>query len=277
MTDYIGGQALMEGVMMASSKKVAMSVRKEDGTIKTKVEKRSGISEKFRKTVFLRGLISLFEMLYIGTKALTWSSNESLEEDEQIGGWGMFFMLLFSFAIAIGLFIALPLWLSKFVAEERIWFNVVDGLWRVALFVGYLWFISRFKDVKRVFEYHGAEHKAVNCYEAGKSLTVKNVKKFSRIHPRCGTSFIFIVLIISIVLFSLIWSESWVLKFLYRLLLIPVIAAISYEILRFNAKYPNRISSFLTKPGLWLQKITTQEPDDSQLEVSIAALKAAKS
>ena len=276
MTDYIGGQALMEGVMMASKNKVAMSVRKENGKIKTKVEKRSGISEKFRKTIFLRGLISLFEMLYIGTKALTWSSNESLEEDEQIGGWGMFFMLLFSFAIAIGLFIALPLWLSKFVAEERIWFNVVDGLWRVVLFVGYLWFISRFKDVKRVFEYHGAEHKAVNCYEAGKSLTVKNVKKFSRIHPRCGTSFIFIVLIISIVLFSLIWSESWVLKFLYRILLIPVIASVSYEILRFNAKYPNKIMSFLTKPGLWLQQITTQEPDDRQLEVSIAALKAAK-
>ncbi|MBT3865479.1 DUF1385 domain-containing protein [Candidatus Woesearchaeota archaeon] len=276
MTDYIGGQALMEGVMMASKNKVAMSVRKENGKIKTKVEKRSGISEKFRKTVFLRGLISLFEMLYIGTKALTWSSNESLEEDEQIGGWGMFFMLLFSFAIAIGLFIALPLWLSKFVAEERIWFNVVDGLWRVVLFVGYLWFISRFKDVKRVFEYHGAEHKAVNCYEAGKILTIKNVKKFSRIHPRCGTSFIFIVLIISIVLFSLIWSESWVLKFLYRILLIPVIAAVSYEILRFNAKYPNKIMSFLTTPGLWLQKITTQEPDDRQLEVSIAALKAAK-
>ena len=276
MTDYIGGQALMEGVMMASKNKVAMSVRKENGKIKTKVEKRSGISEKFRKTVFLRGLISLFEMLYIGTKALTWSSNESLEEDEQIGGWGMFFMLLFSFAIAIGLFIALPLWLSKFVAEERIWFNVVDGLWRVVLFVGYLWFISRFKDVKRVFEYHGAEHKAVNCYEAGKALTVKNVKKFSRIHPRCGTSFIFIVLIISIVLFSLIWSESWVLKFLYRILLIPVIASVSYEILRFNAKYPNKVMNFLTKPGLWLQKITTQEPDDRQLEVSIAALKAAK-
>jgi uncharacterized protein YqhQ len=276
MTDYIGGQALMEGVMMASKNKVAMSVRKENGKIKTKVEKRSGISEKFRKTIFLRGLISLFEMLYIGTKALTWSSNESLEEDEQIGGWGMFFMLLFSFAIAIGLFIALPLWLSKFVAEERIWFNVVDGLWRVVLFVGYLWFISRFKDVKRVFEYHGAEHKAVNCYEAGKALTVKNVKKFSRIHPRCGTSFIFIVLIISIVLFSLIWSESWVLKFLYRILLIPVIASVSYEILRFNAKYPNKVMNFLTKPGLWLQKITTQEPDDRQLEVSIAALKAAK-
>lgn len=276
MTDYIGGQALMEGVMMASKNKVAMSVRKENGKIKTKVEKRSNISEKFRKTIFLRGLVSLFEMLYIGTKALTWSSNESLEEDEKIGGWGMFFMLLFSFGLAIGLFIALPLWLSKFAAEERVLFNVVDGFWRIVLFVGYLWFISRFKDVRRVFEYHGAEHKAVNCYEAGKALTVKNVRKFSRIHTRCGTSFIFIVLIISILLFSLVWSESWVLKFLYRLILIPVIASVSYEILRFNSRFPNKITSFLTTPGLWLQKITTQEPDDKQLEVSIAALKAAK-
>ncbi len=276
MKDYIGGQALMEGVMMASKNKVAMSVRKANGKIKTKVEKRSNISEKFRKTVFLRGLVSLFEMLYIGTKALTWSSNESLEEEEQIGGWGMFFMLLFSFGLAVGLFIALPLWLSKFVAEERVWFNVVDGFWRIVLFVGYLWIISRFKDVKRVFEYHGAEHKTVNCYESGKPLTVNNVRKFSRIHPRCGTSFIFIVLIISIILFSLVWSESWILKFLYRIVLIPVIASVSYEILRFNSRHPNNITGFLTKPGLWLQKITTQEPDDKQLEVAIAALKAAK-
>jgi len=265
----------MEGVMMASRKKVAIAVRKADGSIKVKVEKRSGIAERFRKTVFLRGLVSLFEMLIIGTKALTWSSNENLEEDEEIGGWGMFFMLLFSFAIGIGLFIMLPLWLSNFVKDDRILFNVVDGFWRVVLFVGYLWIISRFKDVKRVFQYHGAEHKAVNCYEAGKTLTAKNAQKFSRIHPRCGTSFIFIVLIISIILFSLVWSESWLMKFLYRIVLIPVIAMISYEILRFNARKPNTILNFLTTPGLWLQKITTQEPDLKMLEVSVKALKAA--
>ncbi len=276
MKDYIGGQAVVEGVMMASRKKVAVSVRKNDGKIKTKTEKRNNISEKFKKTIFLRGLVSLFEMLYIGTKALMWSSNENLEEDEQIGGWGMFFTLILSFAVAIGLFIALPLWFSKLLSEDRIIFNVLDGIFRVALFVAYLWFISRFKDIHRVFQYHGAEHKAVNCYEAGKSLNVKNVEKFSRIHPRCGTSFIFIVLIISIILFSLVWSESWFLKFLYRILLIPVIAAISYEILRYNARKPNKILCFLTKPGLWLQKITTQEPDKKQLEVAIAALKAAK-
>jgi uncharacterized protein YqhQ len=274
MKDYIGGQAVIEGVMMASRKKVAVAVRKPNGKIKVNVEKRNPIAEKFRKTVFLRGLVSLFEMLIIGTKALSWSSNENLDDEEQIGGWGMFFMLLFSFGLAIGLFILLPLWLSKFASDDRILFNVVDGFWRVAIFIGYLWFISRLKDVKRVFQYHGAEHKAVNCYEAGKALTVKNVKKFSTIHPRCGTSFIFIVLIISIILFSLVWSESWWLKFLYRIVLIPVIAMVSYEILRFNAKEKSKILKFLTIPGLWLQKITTNEPDNKQIEVSIRSLKA---
>jgi uncharacterized protein YqhQ len=278
MVNYIGGQAVMEGVMMASRKKVAVAVRKEDNKIKLKIEKRSKISEKFKKGIFLRGLITLFEMLYLGTKALIWSSNESLEEDEQIGGWGVFFMLLISFSMAIGLFILLPLWLSKIVGEDsRILFNLVDGIWRIIIFVGYIWFISRFKDVKRIFQYHGAEHKSVSCYEAKKSLTVKNVKKFSTVHPRCGTSFVFIVLIISILLFSIVWSESWWLKFLYRIILIPVIAMISYEILRFSDKFKkNKIISFLVRPGLWIQKLTTQEPDDKQIEVAIKALNAVK-
>jgi uncharacterized protein YqhQ len=275
MKEYVGGQALIEGVMMASRKKIALAVRKENGKIKTKIEKRGKISEKFKNIIFLRGLISLFEMLIIGTKALTWSSNESLEEDEEIGGWGIFFMLLFSFGLAIGLFIVLPLWLSKFASEDRIIFNVVDGLWRVGIFIGYLWFISRFEDVKRVFQYHGAEHKAVSCYESGKALNVKNAKKFSTIHPRCGTSFIFIVLVISIIMFSLVWSESWWIKLIHRLVLIPVIAMIGYEILRFNARKPSKVLGFLVTPGLWLQKITTQEPDDKQLEVAIKALKSA--
>lgn len=274
MKEYIGGQAVVEGVMMASRKKLAVAVRKENGKIVIKKEKRSNIAEKFRKTIFLRGLISLFEMLVIGTKALTWSSNQQLEKDEEIGGWGIFFMLLISLGVGVGLFILLPLWLSKFVSDDRIWFNVADGFWRITLFIGYLWVISRFEDIKRVFQYHGAEHKAVNCYEAGKELTVKNVKKFSKIHPRCGTSFIFIVLIISIILFSLVWSESWYLKFLYRILLIPIIAMISYEILRLNSRKPNRILRFLTTPGLWLQKITTNEPDNEQIKVGIKALKA---
>ncbi|MDP3917083.1 MAG: DUF1385 domain-containing protein [Nanoarchaeota archaeon] len=274
MKEYIGGQAVVEGVMMASRKKLAVAVRKQNGSIVIRKEKRSNIAEKFRKTIFLRGLISLFEMLIIGTKALTWSSNQQLEKDEEIGGWGVFFMILFSFVIGIGLFILLPLWLSKFFSDDRILFNIADGFWRVALFIGYLWLISRFDDIKRVFQYHGAEHKAVNCYEAGKPLTVKNVKKFSTIHPRCGTSFIFIVLIISIILFSIVWSESWFLKFLYRILLIPVIAMVSYEILRLNSRNTNNVLGILTTPGLWLQKITTNEPDDKQIEVSIKALKA---
>ncbi|MBT3262430.1 DUF1385 domain-containing protein [Candidatus Woesearchaeota archaeon] len=275
MKEYIGGQAVMEGVMMASRKKIAIAVRKEDGKIKTKIEKRSNISEKFKDMIFLRGIISLFEMLIIGTKALTWSSNESLGEEEEIGSWGIFFMLMFSFSISIGLFIVLPLWLSKFASEDRIIFNIVDGIWRVIFFVGYLWFISRFEDVKRIFQYHGAEHKVVSCYESGKALTVKNAKKFSTIHPRCGTSFIFIVLVISIIMFSLVWSESWLIKLLHRLVLIPVIAMISYELLRLNARNPSKILGILVTPGLWLQRITTNEPEDKQLEVAIKALKSA--
>ena len=275
MKQYVGGQAVIEGVMMASRKKIAISVRKNDGKIKTKVEKRSSIAEKFKDVVFLRGIISLFEMLFIGTKALTWSSNENLDEEEQIGGWGIFFMLLFSFGIAIGLFIALPLWLSKFASEDRIIFNIVDGILRIGIFIGYLWFISRFEDVKRVFQYHGAEHKTVNCYESGKKLTIKNVQKFSTIHSRCGTSFIFIVLVVSILLFSLVWSESWLVKFLHRIILIPVIGMIGYEILRLNARKPNKILGILVTPGLWLQKITTKEPNDEQVEVAVNALKSA--
>ena len=260
MKQYVGGQAVIEGVMMASRKKIAISVRKNDGKIKTKVEKRSSIAEKFKDVVFLRGIISLFEMLFIGTKALTWSSNENLDEEEQIGGWGIFFMLLFSFGIAIGLFIALPLWLSKFASEDRIIFNIVDGILRIGIFIGYLWFISRFEDVKRVFQYHGAEHKTVNCYESGKKLTIKNVQKFSTIHSRCGTSFIFIVLVVSILLFSLVWSESWLVKFLHRIILIPVIGMIGYEILRLNARKPNKILGILVTPGLWLQKRNRSYP-----------------
>ena len=274
MKEYIGGQAVMEGVMMASRKKVAIAVRKPDGKITIKVEKRSEIAEKFRKTPFLRGLISLFEMLIIGTKALTWSSNESLEKDEKIGGTGIFFTIILSLIFAVGLFIVLPLILSKLLTQNRILFNLIDGFWRILIFIIYLLLISRFEDIKRVFQYHGAEHKAVNCYEAGKTLTAKNAQKFSTIHPRCGTSFIFIVLFVSIILFSLVWSESLLLKFIYRVILIPVIAMISYEILRFNARKPNKILGILTKPGLWLQKITTQEPDLKMLEVSIRALKA---
>ncbi len=276
MKTYIGGQAVIEGVMMASRKKIAVAVRTPKKKIKLKIEKRSPVAERFRKTPLLRGLVSLFEMLVIGTKALNWSSNQQLETDEQLSSWAMTLTLLFSLGLAIGLFIALPLWLSGFASDNRIIFNLVDGFWRIVLFVGYLYLISRSKEIQRVFQYHGAEHKTINCYEQQKPLTIKNVQKCSTIHPRCGTSFTFIVLIISILLFSLIWSDYWYIKFLERIVLIPVIAAVGYEVLRYNATGKSKLLQWLTIPGLWLQKITTREPDDDMVKVAVKAFNAVK-
>ena len=271
----IGGQAVIEGVLMLSKKKIAVSVRKEDGHIETKVEERHPLATKFKDIIFFRGIISLIEMLYIGTKALMWSTDQSLDEEEKLTTWQMTLTLLISFGIGIALFIILPLYLAKLVSDQHVIFNLVDGVLRVIIFIGYLLLISMMKDIQRVFQYHGAEHMAVHCYEAKKPLTTKNVRSFTTLHPRCGTAFLIIVLILSIILFSFIWSDNWFLKFAFRILLIPLIASVSYEILKFSAKHQHTILfKLLITPGLWFQKITTKKPDDKQIEVAIVSLKA---
>ena len=213
----------------------------------------------------------------MGFKALTWSADQQLGKEEKLKKSELAFSMIISVVFGVLLFIVLPLYVTRLVHQDTGFiFNVIDGIMRVLVFLIYIIIISSFKDVKRLFQYHGAEHMSIHCYEADKKLTVDNVKKFPTLHPRCGTSFIIIVLIISIVFFSLVTSSNFFIKFLSRIILLPVIVGLSYELLKFSAKYEdNFFMKFITKPGLWLQKITTKKPDDKMIEVALASLKNA--
>ncbi|MBU0628714.1 MAG: DUF1385 domain-containing protein [Nanoarchaeota archaeon] len=287
----IGGQAVIEGVMMRSKDHIVTAIRKNRKIIykKDKLKKKS----KFAQLFFIRGVVNLVEMLVIGIKTLNWSASQSVGEDEELSDWAIALTLIIAFLFGIGLFLLLPYLLTYLVGvketQNPIWFNVIDGIIKVAILVLYVYFISKMKDIRRVFQYHGAEHKAVFCYEHNKKLTVENAKQYSTLHPRCGTAFMMIVIIIGIFLFSFIpfivesfypsiTSLNWALKrltlFTARILLLPIIAGLAYEALKFGAKHQdNLIFSSLTIPGLWIQKITTQKPSKQQLEVAIAALK----
>lgn len=277
--DPMGGQAVMGGVMMRSISHYAISVRKPDGTIETRTEKVKSIADKYTwlKTPFIRGMVYLIEMLIIGIKALTWSANKSAdEEDEELSNTEIFITITISLGFAILLFIVLPFFVTTLFVNTGFWFNIIDGVIRIAVLVGYMAIISLMSDVKELFRYHGAEHKTVYCYEAGKPLTVKNIKPYTTKHPRCGTSFIIIVLLLSIFVYSLV-GGSLLIKLLSRIVLLPVIAGISFEALKYSAKHlKNPLVYALVQPGLWLQGITTKEPTPKQIEVAIAALKAAK-
>ncbi len=271
--EAIGGQALIEGVLMRNKDLIGIAVRKSNEKIKTKKE-RSSLFNKYRKIPFLRGIFVLIETLYVGTKALIYSANEASDEGEEISKKEVFFSIFFSILFAAGFFVLLPLYLTKLFVNNGILFNVIDGLVRVTLFLIYIIGISFMKDIKRVFQYHGAEHMAVHCYEHKKELNVKNCRRYSTIHVRCGTNFLFIVLILSIIVFSFIITENFFVKILSRLLLIPIIASISYEFLKLSARFENFfLIKILTKPGLLLQRITTRKPDDKQIDVAISALK----
>ncbi len=273
--ETIGGQALIEGIMMISDENVAMAARKPNGTIVTKKEKRHHLAVRSKKIPLVRGVLALWEMLSLGMKGLLWSSAQTEEQEEKTSSTAMMFTVLFSFLIGIALFIALPFYLAKLVTENHFLFNLLDGILRVVVFLLYLLAISRMKDVQRLFQYHGAEHMAVHCHEHKKQLTAKNVEKFTTLHPRCGTAFLFLVLFVSIFVFTLVYSSNWIVKFFLRILLIPVIAAVSYEILKFSAKHQNHFFfRTLIKPGLWFQMITTKKPDRKQIAVAITALNA---
>jgi uncharacterized protein YqhQ len=292
MASHVGGQAVIEGVMMRNNEKVATAVRLANGKIRIKkdtVPKRSRIW----KLPLFRGIINLWDMLILGMKTLIWSADQQLGKKEKISKKELFFSLSFAFITAIGLFVALPYFLAGiFGVKEQdspIIFNLIDGILRALFVIIYILAISMMKDVRRLFEYHGAEHKAVFCYEAKKSLTFENVKKFSTKHPRCGTSFIFLVLLISIIIFSVIPSlakltypafialafiAQKMILFGIRILFIPVIAGVAYEALKLTAKYPKNIFvKIIAKPGLLFQNITTKEPDKKQIEVAVKALK----
>jgi uncharacterized protein YqhQ len=277
-----GGQALIEGVMMRSRKHMVLCVRKPNKEIVTNVEQLNPLTERYRVLglPFLRGIVMLFESFYLGIKGIMFSANNAFEdpagegksETVTLGYAELGIVALFVVGIA-SVFFLVPFFLATWLKLSGWVFNVVEALIRLTMFIAYLSAIASWGQFRQILKYHGAEHKAINAYEAGAQMDVEHVKKYSRLHPRCGTSFLFIVLIISIVLFSLMPNLGFVWQISYRILLIPVIAGISYELLRLSGKYRNSlVSRILTTPGMGFQLLTTKEPTDDMLEVSIAAV-----
>ena len=275
----VGGQAVIEGVMMRGFGKVATAVREPDGNINVQVKPVSSIADRFPilKLPLLRGAVSLFESLMLGMKSLSFSAQAAGEEDEQLTDREMIATIIFAIALACVLFLAIPTFAAKFfhtLTDDPIILNLAEGFLRLIIFLLYLFAISQMKDIQRVFQYHGAEHKTIFCYEADLPLTVENVKKFPRLHPRCGTAFLLIVMLVSIFVFAFLgWPELWI-RILSRIILLPVVAGLSYEIIRFSARSKNSVVRLATLPGLWLQYLTTREPDDSMIEVAIKSLEA---
>ncbi len=274
---YIGGQAIIEGVMMKGPDAVAAAVRKDGKIITTRFAHKSATRKSmFLRLPVIRGVVFLCEMLVIGLKMLSWSANQQAGNDEKISNTEMVITMVFSFVLAIGLFVVLPYYFTRLMTEDRSFvFSAIDGVLRLLMFLVYIIAISLMKDVKRLFQYHGAEHKAVHCYEAKLPLIPKNVQKFSTIHPRCGTSLIVFVIAVSIVAFSFISFPEWYWNVLSRIIVIPLIAGISYEVLKFTGTSKYAVVRILALPGMWVQKLTTRQPTDDQVEVAIAALKKA--
>ena len=286
----VGGQAVMEGVMMRSPHSYCVAVRRPDGQIVTTESKLARVSEKYPifKLPLLRGIGTLGQAMSLGVKALKFSADAAMDEPgaaegkkTEIPAWAMALNLIFSFAFFIFLYKFVPLLLTtqleRFYPSLRnqILFNLVDGIIRMAIFVLFLFLVSRFGDIRRVFEYHGAEHKVVFNFEAGTPVTVENAQRFTTFHPRCGTSFLLVVMMISIAVYALVPAHTFATKFLSRIVLLPVITGLSYEMIRFAAKRRNSLLALMTAPGLWLQRITTRPPADDQTAVAIRALDGA--
>jgi len=274
---YYGGQAVVEGVMMRGQKTMVTAVRRPNGELVIDTQSlHTFYAGRMRRTPLIRGIIVLIENMVLGIKSLFYSANISLEEEgEEVSGGLVWIMVAASLVFAVALFFIVPLFLTRLLnIDSSLIFNLVDGLIRITIFIIYLKAMALVPDIKRVFAYHGAEHKTVNAYEAGAPLEVEAVKGYRTAHARCGTSFIFSVLIISIVVFALVGLHSPWLMVLSRIVLIPVIAAIGYEVIYFGSRHSNNglVRAVMT-PGLWLQSLTTREPDDRQLEVALSALK----
>lgn len=296
----IGGQAVMEGVMMKNQEKCAVAVRKPDQEIAVEIIEYKGIvnNQTIRNLPIVRGVCSFVESLTLGMKTLTFSASffedeeekkesqavqgekdtagrtekEKKREDAMMGG-----TVVLSIILAVAIFMVLPYYISvffqRFIGSQMV-IALLEGVLRLAIFIGYVALISLMPDIKRVYMYHGAEHKCINCIENGLELTVENVRKSSKQHKRCGTSFLLIVMLISIIFFLFIRVDSGWLRLLLRLLLIPVIAGVSYEFIRLAGRSDHAVVNILSKPGMWLQKLTTREPDDSMIEVGIASVEA---
>lgn len=280
----VGGQAVMEGIMMRSPKKTVLSVRMPDGGIKTEKVEYHSLREKYRfmRAPIIRGAIAFFDSLVLGFKTTSRSASLAGLEEETKGNKKMeTFVLalssLFGVAMSVALFILLPVFarsgLENLFNFQFGWFRTLfEGVLKIGIFVLYIFLISLLKDIKRLFKYHGAEHKTIFCFEAGDELTVENVKKYGRFHPRCGTSFLILVMIVSILFFSIFSGLSNGIYILLKLLLLPIVAGLSFEVLRFTAKYDNTLTRILIAPGKALQHLTTSEPDETMIEVAIAAL-----
>lgn len=293
----IGGQAVMEGIMMRNGSEYSVAVRKENGEIEVKKETYKGVGSKCKlfRLPFIRGIFSFVDSLVLGMKSLNYSASlfmEDGEEEEEPGRFEkwlqkkfgdkaekviMDLTMVISIILAMGIFMVFPTWVStlmKPLLGNGIWMALFEGVLRIAIFIAYVGLISLMPDIKRTYMYHGAEHKCINCIEHGLSLTVENVMKSSKEHKRCGTSFLLIVMVISILFFLVIRPETLWLRLVSRILLIPVIAGVSFEFLRLAGNSDNPVVNLLSKPGLMLQGLTTKEPDEKMAEVAICAVEA---
>ncbi|MBF0529491.1 MAG: DUF1385 domain-containing protein [Deltaproteobacteria bacterium] len=302
LTDKInvGGQAVLEGVMMRSPKALAVAVRKSNGEVVLKETHWRSISAKYKWMgwPFFRGVVVLFESLVNGIDALTFSANQALDEgqgEEQMGTWAMIGTIAVALGLAVALFVVLPHYAAMAIGRysplafgvDSLIFHLIDGVIKLAVFLGYVWVIGRMKDIARVFEYHGAEHKSIYTYEAGRELTVANAREYSTLHPRCGTAFMLVVLMISIFLFAVVFpfltphgqTISWVWHVFFvgvKIILLFPIAGAAYELNRYASKHMDAwLFKVAVAPGLWVQKLTTREPSDDQIEIAIIALKKA--
>lgn len=269
-----GGQAVIEGVMMRGKRHMTVAVRLEDGRIKVTRRKILSVVPILNKVPFVRGAIALVDSLRYGMKALTWSANQQLDEEETSNALTLFTTIL-SFFLAIFIFKFIPFGVAKLADPKNLFlFNAIDGLVKFGIFIGYIYLIGRMKDIQEVFKYHGAEHKAIACYEAKEPLTAKNALKFRKEHKRCGTNFLFIVIVISMLVYLLIPLDfGFFTNFGLRLALLPVIAGIAYEILKFGGKHDNWFTDAVASPGMLIQKLTTLHPTEVQQEVAIRSLK----
>ena len=291
-TTLIGGQAVMEGVMMRSPHSYCVAVRKPDGEIVIEESALPRLSEKYPifKLPVLRGLGTLGGAMWLGMKALKFSADCALQQvtnregkrdGKELGGWAMGLQILFSLAFMIAMYKLLPLYLATLigkhfqVVDSRLAINLMDGTLRIGIFLGFMYLLSRMKDMHRMFEYHGAEHKVVFNFESGQPVTVENAQRFVTWHPRCGTRFLVVVLIIAMICYAFLPIDNFWAKFAARIALLPFIVGISYEVIRFAAQRRTGLLSILTRPGLWLQRVTTQPPSNEQTEVAIHALERA--
>lgn len=274
----VGGQAVLEGVMMRCGSRMAVACRRGDNSIGLHLEQLFPLAKRYPMLgwPFVRGAVSFIEALLIGVRALNISAVEALSaEGEELKAWHTYLMVFLGLTLGVGLFFILPTFAARFLPPmQTVLLNLAEGLIRLAIFISYIFIISRWGEVRRVFQYHGAEHKVIFCHENKSALQIDEIKGYSTHHPRCGTSFILLVMVVSVLLFSLFgWPVLWQ-RILLRLALLPVVAGISYEAIRLTGKSRSPLARLIAAPGLWLQRLTTIEPDEGQIEVAVKALQA---